>query len=340
MKLLFTSIFLFFSIFLFSQRLHLPDDIARIIQNSSLEYQIDSTGYQGNPIPFPQKGQASKKWKQININGDIQLVLTAKNHTKKIKKSIKIGDKRFNKKKYKKARECYQKAYKKINTSPLVINKIAATYAAEKDYETASFWYERSLEYNPIDTETLLGMAQAFEQLGNIKKAKDAILLAHIYNINNQEITKKMMHILALNNISYKPIRLSPVFDIQKEKNRIFIRSNHPIWGQYAAVKAIWKYEPNYARKMNTLSQQKSSTIEEKEAILNALIVYNFLEDKDKKNKFPLLELLSKISFQEQINNFIFYEIEARKNPTLPLLLPPQKITALKKYITDFRSKL
>jgi hypothetical protein len=89
---------------------------------------------------------------------------------------------------------------------------------------------------------------------------------------------------------------------------------------------------------MIKISNQSIAMIRKKEALLNALITYENIHNSNKKESFPLLELLRKISLQGQIDNFLLYEIIAKEYPNYILQLSKEKIDKLINYLLEYRS--
>jgi len=56
------------------------------------------------------------------------------------------------------------------------------------------------------------------------------------------------------------------------------------------------------------------------------------------KESYPEFAVLSKAVYQEKIDDFILYEIEAKKNPLLVYKLSNEKIAALTEYLMTIRT--
>lgn len=330
---------LFFS-YSYGQRLHDPDEIMRMIEASKIEYQFDSLEKVEYRAAYPNKGQEGIL--RIDNGNDTRLEMIVKNnYSKSILKKLKKGNTLLRKGKLEKARNCYQLALAERSFDTNIINKIANTFFLEKDYGSAIFWYERTIAINYVDTEARRNTAQCHVLLGDFEKAIQQISYAHLFNRNNKEIAQELKTIYAKTKINYSLANFLPKHKIIKANDtKILIMSEHPIWAAYAAVEALWKYEPEYEEKMINISSQSISVIRGKEALLNALITYENSDTSDKEKQFPLLELLRKISLQGQIDNFLLYEIIAKEQPNYILQLPKNKIEELKNYLIEYRSRI
>ncbi|MGK0387832.1 MAG: hypothetical protein ACI94Y_000558 [Maribacter sp.] len=323
---------------LYGQRLHDPDEIMRIIEASKIDYQFDSLEKVEYLVIYPKKGQEDIL--RIDNGDDIRLeIIPENNYSKSLLKKLKKGDNLLKNESFEKARNCYQIVLKEKKYDTKIINKIAHTYFLEKDYSTAIFWYERSIIINYVDTGARRNTAQCHVLLGDIDNAVQQISYAHLFNRNNQEIAQELKNIYAKAKINYNLNSFFPKYQIIKANNStILITSEHSVWSAYAAVEALWKHEPGYEEKMIKISNQSIAMIRKKEALLNALITYENIHNSNKKESFPLLELLRKISLQGQIDNFLLYEIIAKEYPNYILQLSKEKIDKLINYLLEYRS--
>ncbi len=342
-KILFYIVIQFFSISLLAQRLHMPDEVIRLMEKSKITYVFDTLQtLKFESITFPNIGQKTKRLYRIDTENEIRLD-EEKNikYNKKELKYLKKGNKLVKKKKIEKARKFYLMAYDLQPSDIRISNKIGQTYFDLKEYDTAIHWFQKSINFNFIDTEARIQLAESYIAINEHQKAVKEITLAHIFNRNDDDIIHQLRNIYAQSEYKYFEISFHPRFELFQTANKdINILYGHSIWAAYAAVKALWLYEPNYATEMNKISNQSHQMIMEKEAVLNALITYDNLEEKDKEKKFPLLHLLSDISLKGQIDNFILYEIISKEDPLSLLLLSKEKIEALSQYIIQYRSGL
>ncbi len=70
------------------------------------------------------------------------------------------------------AREKYQRAWD-LKPSYLVAFGLATLAAEEEDWSTAEQWYQRALEYNPLDLDSMYNRTYALIRLGKMREADD-----------------------------------------------------------------------------------------------------------------------------------------------------------------------
>ncbi len=335
-------IFIFISFQLIGQRIHEPAEILRMMEKSEIVYTIDTLIQEKKEARYNDIGQKSERLVRIATETEVRLDEERPlNENKKLKNKLKKGDKNLGKGKNEKARVCFTKANEISPSDTRIINRIGDSYFYEKDYPSAVFWYDRALEFNSINTDALVQSALAHMEMGDSEKALSRISLAHIYNRNDKKVLEQLKTVYEKFGLNYNDTHFEPVYKLSKNDDKnIKIEYGHSIWAAYAAVKAVWKFEPNYSQDMAKLSRQTEDIIREKEAVFNALLTYESLEDSNKAKQFPLLALLSEISIKGQIDNFIMYEIISRIDPLYPLLLSSEKQESLKNYLLTYRSKI
>lgn len=324
------------------QRLHTPDDVVKIMEESTIKYVFDSLTTKMEIPNYDKNGQLELKLIRIDDLGEIKLEDGKPQYSKKQLKRIKKGDKSILKKKYEKARDCYSIVYDEKPSETDIINKMAKTYLKEKDFASAAFWYERSVEINFIDSEARRNLAICHMEMGQLDLAVEQITYAHLFNRNNQDIEEVLIKIYKNVAIHYSNEFFTPIYQIKEsdDKKSIMIFYGHSVWAAYAAVEALWKYEPDYDVSMKQLSNQKKNMVMKKEALMNALLTYERLAYQNKKEYFPLMHLLSDISLKKQIDNFVIYEIISKEDPLYILSLDSDKLDQLKNYLLIYRSTL
>ncbi len=335
--------FLFVVFHSFGQRLHDPAEIVRLMEESELTYVFDTLEREVPSPIYKNIGQKSENLIRIATATEIRLEeKEIKNWDKRISKKLKKADKELGKQRGDKARKHLEKALIIEPSNSDLLNKMGRSYLLEKDYSSALYWFDKTLEFNSIDSDALLYSAMCHMGLSEKEKALDKITLAHIFNRNNPFILDTLIRMYEKNGKKYSTISFQPIFEVTQNKGNknINIDFGHSVWAAYGAVKSLWIYEPGYREKMSKISIQDPEIIQEKEAVMNALITYEGLESEDKKEQFPLFELLSKISTKRQIDSFILYEIVSKKDPLILLLLTDKKLESLKNYILTYRSEI
>jgi len=311
--LLILTSFLGFSNFCQGQFLHTPEEIEEILSKNPNKYQI-----------IDQTAQSFEDFKSCR-----------QENTPKIQSKNGIGG-------------WYSESYifidkekgpikRKLKKKLKSIKKEKETISA-KDYAQLSKWnyflgdHEQAIYYKKLEQKTsnnmMLGnllLAKCYHNLGKHTKALDHIIDAKLLagycknasqqpDIYYQKFNALLISILRKNNLSYDQWSVKPMYCI---KNNHSIEYNGTPWKAYASCKAVWKDEPGYAEKMESISNQPLLMIEEKESLLNALTAYLRLEEKVQQKAFTLIGQSLDHNF---IDELIIYELYLSQNKIYPFL--------------------
>ncbi len=326
---------------LHAQRLHTPDEIVKLMEESRKTYVFDSLEQGGIVLSFTPTSDFHP-YVRLEVPGEVRVELkAASNYSKKQRKSIRSSDKSMKKGNFSKARICLEKVKDTKPGDTKILCAIGNTYAKENKTETAIYWYERALEFNFAETEARLKLAELYLSLNDTEKAVHHISYAHLFNRNNKDIMLQMESTFKEAGIHYEELEFNPIYTISPVgNNQVTIGYGHSVWAGYAAVKAVWEYEPNYTDEMTKISKQPAVIIQEKEALFNALITYERIKNDKKSRMFPLLHLLSEISLKKQIDHFLDYEILSRTDPKYILGKDRESLELLKNYLVVYRSRI
>ncbi|HFB99721.1 MAG TPA: hypothetical protein ENJ53_02840 [Phaeodactylibacter sp.] len=331
------SLFIFFiccvSFFVSAQQLHTPQEVVQYMEQSTVEYVIDSSVVTLDSVVLPmvEKGYFLEKSKMGNQ-------LQKKNFplSKKSKKYLKKAQKAADQNDFSKTIKYYKKALNATPNHPAIINDLASVYWTNGKMEEVVFWAKKGVELNPIDFESHARLALAYLYLGKNKKALEHILLAHLYNRNHPKVIKILKKVFAKNGMNYQDYFFQPKYNIEvNDSTKIIIHAHQLPWMAYARCKALWQNDENYKKEMSQLANVSIATIEQKECLLNALIGYRQM--KTGKENYPLLGVLGKAMRKKMVNDFIFYEIELRQDPMMIYLVPQKKINRIIEYLTTVR---
>ncbi len=325
-----------------AQQLHGPLQIVDIMKKSTINYEVDTLLHPIQNPTYKLGGQRMNKYVKFEDADEILLEVPNPNYNGKLEKLVSRATAEIEKGKENKARKCLLQAQDIRPSDPRVTNGLAKVYFNQKDYESALYWYERTLEFNAIDTDALVGSANCNSSLNEQEKAVKNITLAHLYNRNDTEIIKVLEGIYQKFGIKYLKKDFVPQYIVTPKKaNTVKIRYGHSVWMAYAAVKAVWQNEPKFAEIQARLSEQAPDIIQEKEALLNALITYEKLDDPNKNKKFPFMNILSGLTgHPNMIDIFIHYEINSRKDNQALMLMTEEELQKFVEYLTVHRAKL
>ncbi len=312
----------------YAQYLHTSVEIQRLIEKSDQTYVLDTLYQIPNTTAFPLLVEPG--WYGFSTPEGITLEkpygLTTKTQQKYHKKAKKYDSKG----KYIESIDLYKKSLIKTPTNSEIMHQIATAYQSMQDTTTATYWYEKAVDTNPLD-----GIAYA--KLGDIyrdadpKKALNFFITAHLLNRNDTAILKKLQSIYQDKNQAFLHFDFAPVYEVHHKFGVIYILANEAPWHAFASCKAIWQYEEKYREKMSQLSNDNSGVVQEKECLLNALLAYERMENG--KEKFPELYCLGKALQSGLTDEFLLYEVYARVDPLLLLKLDGQDFERVKEYV-------
>jgi len=316
-----------------AQQLHTPQEVEQYMKKSTIQYQMDSLSEKMEVISFPlvEKGNYLKPTEK-----GISLQKQDFSLNKKAKKFYKKAQKAVAKEKIEKAIKFYSKAMDAEPKQSQLINEVANFYWENGDMEQVVFLTSKGIESNPIDFEAHARLALAYEQLGKDAEAMEEIILAHLYNRNHPKVIEILKNIFAKNGIIYQDYIFQPEYKIEnRNAKQVSIQANFEPWKSYAACKALWQNEEEYRTEMSHLANTSLASIEEKECLLNALIGYGNM--KTGKENFPIFNFLEKSLQHRMIDDFIFYEIKLREDPTLIYFLSKEKKQRIIRYLKTIR---
>lgn len=333
------KIFLSLIIFAFqqisvAQYLHTPKEMERIMLQSNLNYDLDSSLSRTQLPAFPV---LKNVWIARNSATGMELIKSPRSFSKKYEKAFDKGIKAFDRGRYNEAIDQCQKALLYESDRPACYKCIGRSYLAKKDFVMAAHWLNEAIEFNFIDFEAHRLLAEAYDAQRAFGKAVRHITLAHLYNRNQMEILDELKAIYRRSGLEYNSWEFRPIFFVSKDvEDRVTVYYKNGPWKAYANCKAVWMFEPGYREKMQELADVDNRIIEEKECLLNALISYEQLEQD--KTEFPELAFLSLSLSRQMVDDYIVYEILSRANPLLVSKLSIEKVDRLAEYVLTVRT--
>lgn len=334
MRIIISTFLFFFCFCLNAQFLHTPKQIETIKKESAIDYQLDSVA--------PAILESSYKVLSFNFETVVlsDTSLSAFIKTKLSNKELKTLNKAdlfYREKKYTNAVNQYQKS-EKLSQDPYVMARIAFSFQQSNHQQDAIPIYTKLLAIDSSNAFLYLQLANCYHKQEDYKMACRQVTLAHLYNRNNTAYLDTLKSIYKSQNWKFRALDFNPAYEINHEGMQVQITAAAEPWIAYASVKAIWSYEPGYYNKMEYLSSEDSRIIEEKEALFNALVVYENLEAPAKID-FPGLYTLSHALPEKRVNDFIMYEISLREHPEITRQLTTDRVEQLIDYVYTYRVK-
>lgn len=295
-----------------AQRLHNPAEVLRIMEKSKIQYKIIALDSLDN-IP---KYALIRGW-PTEKNGRLQITPYKPVANASFQKNFTKGLRNMGKNRFAKAIKYFNKAHRVYPQDVLLLSKLGETYTKSKDQLSAIYWYNKALDINFHDYQTHLLLAQAHALNQDTAKAQKHILMAHLLNRLSPEIKKAMLQIFQNQQMAFAEWELQPKTKVDSESfGSVQIAYEGAPWLAYANVEAIWDYEPEYRVKMASISNQNGNLVKLKEAMLNALIIYDGLEAEEQKD-FPSLECFKNALHNEYLNEYLVYEKLSLTQPAM-----------------------
>jgi len=316
----------------FGQKLHTPAEVIDIMQQSFVSYQLILLEDEILPPDRTNNLNYNHYYRKVEEG---QIVTYRYEASSDLQSYLAEAEGHYQKKNYASAREMYLEVLKADSTYYQVMTYIGQTYEAERDFDNAIEWYEKTISLNYIDYMAHWFLADAYRTRGELDKAVDEITIAMILNRNNPRIKKSFNDIYALKKLKTNDWTFNPQikFDSLAENQiEVFF---HTDWLGYAIVKALWKYEPGYKESMG-VSEGSFSINEEKEGFLCLIPLF----DKKKLKSHPEFNALQLSVDNNMIDEFIFYEIVLPEHPFVAYQLSEEFINKIKDYVIEVRGKV
>lgn len=256
--------------------------------------------------------------------------------TKEEETIYKKAEEAFQENEYKQARHYYQRIQKEQPGHSRIWTLIGQTYEMEGMWEEAMNYYETAIQLNPIDYLARWSLALLYYEIGRDSDAIMEITKAHILNRNHPHLLKTLNKLYEITGAHLENWYFSPQTTLrQADSMHITIAYADP-WLGYALCKALWTYEPGYARSRG--KEPGTVSAEEERECLNAYLTTSSTKRKHRKNRS--YQLLNQAIEKEQIEEFIYYELLLPKHPHLSRHLQEEDLKRLVYYVLTIRGEI
>jgi tetratricopeptide (TPR) repeat protein len=327
-------IFLLISInYAFSQDIHNPAEILKIMEASKLSYEIKILDKSIECKDYSDKLNYHDCYRVKTDSGLITYKFSVNDNAKPL---FKKAEDLFQTQQYDSALVYYQLSLKADSGLYKVMTYIGQLYEKKGDVENAMYWYKKAISNNYIDYMAHWFLADLYWSTDNIKDAVDEIVIAQILNRNNKRITNSMTDIFKKAKLTTNDWSFNPQMELRKiSEDKISIAFDQK-WTGYAIAKAIWTFEPGYKESMG-VNPGSYSTLEDKECLFSLMLGLDNAKINIKKD--PQLMILRQAFDKKYLNEYILYEIVLPQNPGVAFQLPEQTILEIKDYILNCRNK-
>jgi tetratricopeptide (TPR) repeat protein len=300
--------------------LHSPAEIMKIMEESDLIYEIDADYV---PAPVDSPVVLSNQMYLRKSGGGYDYVMYALSD-----QALAVherAEEAFRGGQYVEAITQYERLREVQPDYAHALTLIGDAYFCMQRFDSAEAYFLRAIDANYIDYDAHWFLADTYGRTGDVGSAVREATIAHVLNANHANLQNAIRHHRRTADRPWKEWSFTPEYTLSRDGNKVVIKTT-PEWMGYAMVKAVWEYEPGYAASMLDRPRETLAIVwpEEKEAIMTLLI---------QKDKFPRIdEIVEKGYFQE----FVLYEITARRHPSVLVLLPREDFLRVVEYVNLF----
>ena len=316
----------------FSQKIHSPAEILKIMSDSKLSYEINILNKE---IECKDLSDRLNYHDCYRISTDSSLTTQKFSINDKAKPYFDKAESFFTANIPDSALVYYKLSLSADSSLYYVMTYIGQVYGSKGDYENAILWYKKAIAKNYIDYMAHWFLADSYFAINDIKNAVDEIVISRILNRNNPRIIKSMVDIFTKDKRNVEDWCFNPQMELNKKSNNKISIAMTDKWTGYAMTKALWTYEPGYKESMG-VSQGQYSTIEDRECLIALLVGLENAKIKIKKDS--QLRILKDAAENKHLNEYILYEIVLPQNPIVAFQLPEKTILDIKDYILTIRN--
>ncbi len=310
----------------FGQVVHKPVDILDIMNRSKVKYDV---GVLTKDIPDKDYSGLLNEPYMYRLDSNDQTFVRKMVIAKEAKQEWNSAESAFRDDNYKEAQVHYKNVLDIQPDYYPAKMQIAKTFEKEEEFEKAEASYKQAMSKNYIDYLPHLLLAKVYLQDSKMEEAVDEITLASILNRNDTAILAAMRDIYQSAGLKFSYWVFTPQYELINEhnSNKVEVLSRKG-WDGYAAVKAIWKFEPGYAVTQGE-KPGRPSLLEEKECLINVMAYQDQHFDAELPKPF---DMIKKAIDNKLLDGFIYYEILLPQNPSLAYQLPNNVIKVIKNY--------
>jgi tetratricopeptide (TPR) repeat protein len=232
----------------------------------------------------------------------------------------------FENRHYDSALQLYLRLQQEAPSFDPVLTLIGDVHYIQARHDSAAFYYRLALKANRSDYQAHWFLADALWALGDTTEALYQITTAHILNVNHEVLQEVLIDYRARVGRPWIDWSFDLRYEIGRDSARVTIQTDINS-SFYAMTKALWAYEPGYADKMLDtidLADRVLNLTQEREAAVASLLGIDSLR----------VNVAEKIG-ADYIQQFVLYEVIAKREPRLMLLLTEESRDLVVEYLTN-----
>ncbi|MFZ1684159.1 MAG: tetratricopeptide repeat protein [Candidatus Zixiibacteriota bacterium] len=284
--------------------LHTFPQIVEIMKKSALNYKVDTIeGVRPNTFPRDTIRPVLPVGMYISYTDSIPYLLPYKVPSM-AGPFLGFAGQAYEEKKYDEAISWYRKVQLVDPKFQPTYSYLGEAYLMLDSLDSAKVNLGKAIALNFVDFESHRLMGETLWKLKDTAGAIKEMTIAHVLNLNSLPIQGELEEMRLNSGRLFFGQRIEPMYGVVKRHDTVIVQSSLG-WIGYAMVKALWKYEPKYAKGMLGFDPKGSLYIlqEEREGIVASLST----------NKS--LAFLNPIIEKGFLDEFILYDIIGPRYP-------------------------
>lgn len=316
--------------------IHTPEQIMLLLIRSDLVYNIDLVADSvdlTDSIPEPYQGVSTF----VRANDDGTRHMYRYDPDQKTIDAYLAADSLFEAEDYKEAIAGYRKVLELYPDYSQMYTWIGQSYRKLGTLDSALYYYQLAIERNFIDYTAHWFLGNLYWELTDTTYALKQLTIGHILNRHHVAMRDRLRELREQVGRPWHEWELKPEYELSTDRYTVSVRCDLD-WLFYAVTKALWKYEPEYAKKMGASSNDSLvlDLSEEREAL--AVWAMSELSSAKSDSTEPPTEvaLVWDCLTNGMTSPMILYEVMAVYYPTSMLLLPREMIDDMVTYVDTY----
>jgi len=322
--------------YLFSQGLHTPSDLIRMLESSDIKYNIDIYDVRIDPVDRSDLVIDNIFYRLDSSGTQVTRIYPYElGANSEVKELFLLAQKLIAAEQIHEARNLCIKILGLAPDYFRVMTLIGQTYMLEGNLDKAQEILENTILINDLDYKAHWYLAEVLLMKKLNEQAVYEIIIAKILNRNHGGIDESLFRIYKKSNVKYSNWSFIPQMKIDQLNDSLVHIICREDWLGYACCKTLWHFEPGYCESMGVGNNQLS-IIEERECLANYMVSVGISRNKYQNENVFLA--LNKALDLNHIAEFIYYEIWLPDNPYLVYSLPTVMLERIAFYVLKVRT--